>query len=275
LDEWCPSGPDGLYVPMVICQAWDPRLAASEIERCIGKGARALAFVDRPVSEGLPSFHSDAWDPIWSVLHDAGIPMCLHIGSGGFISPLNDPLSPEVGRLVIAPFTAMASMIDLILSPVCHKFPDIKIVFSEAGIGWVPSFLERADRSTARQSGWAEVYSRALKPSEIFRRNMYVCMVEEPVGLSFHDLIGNDRILSETDYPHSDTTYPVVQAAFSELLRGIPNDVVEAVTHGNAEKIFGWKMADAALVDSPEVVAWRDELATNPHAAVGREPLPV
>lgn len=274
LDEWCPSGPEGLFVPMVICQAWDPALAARELERCIAKGARALSFVDRPVSEGLPSFHTEAWDPIWSVLQDAGVPMCLHIGSGGLLSPLNDPLAPEMGRLIMMPFSAMAAMTDLLLSPVCHRFPNIKIVFSEAGVGWVPSLLERADRSFSRQT-WTEVYSTELLPSEIFRRNMYVCMVEEPVGLSMYEHVGADRIMSELDYPHSDTTWPSVQPAFQELLAGIPADVADLVTHGNAERVFNWKMADPALLEAPDVVAWRAELAANPYAAMGLRPMAV
>src|SRR3954463_4866859 len=45
LDEGCPGGPEGLFVPMVICQVWDPKLAAAEITRCLAKGAKSLCFV--------------------------------------------------------------------------------------------------------------------------------------------------------------------------------------------------------------------------------------
>ena len=69
------------------------------------------------------------------------------------------------------------------------------------------------------------------KPSDIYRRNMWVCMIEEPIGLSLYDLIGVDRILAETDYPHADTPFPHTQKAYAEVFAGIPADVVEAVSH--------------------------------------------
>jgi hypothetical protein len=72
-------------------------------------------------------------------------------------------------------------------------------------------------------------------------------MVEEPVGLQLWEMIGADKILAETDYPHADTPFPHTQKAYDELFQGIPHDVVEKVSHGNAEALFRWKMADESL----------------------------
>ena len=52
LDEWVPGGPPGMFVPMVICQLWDPKLAEAEIRRCVDKGAKALCFVENPSADG-------------------------------------------------------------------------------------------------------------------------------------------------------------------------------------------------------------------------------
>lgn len=265
LDEWCPGGPEGLFVPMVICQVWDPQLAADELRRCAERGARALSFVENPVPEGLPGFHSDHWDPLWAAAEELDLPVCLHIGSSGYI-PMPDPSARFSSAITLANIAGMMSMVNLLLSPVCEKFPEIKIVFSEAGIGWVPTVLERADRQIDRHQYWAG-RSNDMKPSDVFRRNMYVCMVEEPVGLSMYELIGPDRIFSETDYPHSDTTYPHTQKAYEEIFQGIPEDVIEMVSHGNAERVFNWTMADESLLTSPDVSSWRAELKSDPSAA--------
>jgi predicted TIM-barrel fold metal-dependent hydrolase len=128
------------------------------------------------------------------------------------------------------------------MSPVPRKFPDIKLVFAEGGIGWIPAALERADRAWARH-GFTKNRPHPW-PSEVFHRNMFVCMIEEPVGFSMHDLIGVENILSEVDYPHVDTSYPDTQAVFEVLLKGMPDDKAQLVTHGNAERVFNWKMAD-------------------------------
>ena len=70
---------------------------------------------------------------------------------------------------------------------------------------------------------------------------MWFCMIEEPIGLSFREHIGVDRILWECDYPHADTPWPYAQKAAQELMVGLPDDEVDAITHGNALKLFDWK----------------------------------
>ncbi|MEY2569813.1 MAG: hypothetical protein QOE63_163, partial [Acidimicrobiaceae bacterium] len=63
IDEWCGSAPDRL-IPLILVPFWDPVLAAAEIERCAAKGAKAVSFPENPAPLGLPSFHTDHWDPI-------------------------------------------------------------------------------------------------------------------------------------------------------------------------------------------------------------------
>src|SRR4051794_27697821 len=129
LDEWCPGGPPGLFVPMVICQVWDPKLAAAEITRCLAKGAKSLCFVENPVPEGLPSFHHEShWDPIWAVCQEADIPVSLHIGSSGFM-PMIDPEASFAAMIAAAEVGAQLSLVNIAMSPIPLKFPNVKIVF--------------------------------------------------------------------------------------------------------------------------------------------------
>lgn len=107
-----------------------------------------------------------------------------------------------------------------------------------------------------------------MKPSEVFAQNMWCCMVEEPLGLSFYPHIGAEKILCETDYPHADSTFPRSQQSFAEIFKAVPDDVVEMVSHRNAEAVFGWGMAEESLLTSPDVVAWRAELEVHPQAVL-------
>jgi predicted TIM-barrel fold metal-dependent hydrolase len=267
LDEWVPGGPPGLFVPMVICQLWNPAGAAAEIRRCVDKGAKALCFVENPVPLGLPSFWTDAWDLIWGTAAEAGIPVCMHVGSSGY-TPISSTDSNFLEPIAIGMIGALMGSINLMLAPPAYKFPNLKLVWSEGGIGWIPAALERADRQFERHHYWAKTGD--LKPSEIFRRNMWVCMIEEPIGLSFREHVGVDKILWESDYPHADTTWPFAQKAAQEVFAGVPDDEVEAITHRNAEHLFGWTMADPALVSSPDVASWSATLAADPYAAMAR-----
>jgi hypothetical protein len=93
-------------------------------------------------------------------------------------------------------------------------------------------------------------------------------MIEEPLGLTFYPHIGADKILAETDYPHADTPYPHTQKAYAEVFDGIPDDVVELVSNGNAESLFNWTMADESLLMSPDVSSWRVSLEADQFAAM-------
>src|SRR6266511_1149316 len=86
-------------------------------------------------------------------------------------------------------------------------------------------------------------------PSEIFRQNMYLCMIEEPVCLGYRYDIGVDRILWECDYPHTDTVWPECQQTTNAVFdaAAVPEDEIQMISHGNAERVFNWKIADPAL----------------------------
>jgi predicted TIM-barrel fold metal-dependent hydrolase len=240
LDEWCPGGPPGQFVPMVMGMVWDPERTSSEIRRCVDKGAKAFCWVSNTVPLGLPNIWDSCWDPVWRACEEAGIPVCMHIGSDG---ASYDP-SPGVDAPLPQAITigAWVSSVNFMMSPVPRKFPDIKLVFAEGGIGWIPAALERADRAWARH-GFTTNRPHPW-PSEVFQRNVFVCMIEEPVALDYRHLIGTDNILVEVDYPHVDTSYPQTQAVFDGLFAGLPNDEVERMTSGNAERLFEWAMAE-------------------------------
>jgi hypothetical protein len=169
----------------------------------------------------------------------------MHIASSGYV-PTIDPAAPLSSAFSAGNVNGILSMVNLLYSGVFERFPALKVVWSEGGIGWVPAILERCDRMVKRQHGWDG--AREL-PSDVYARNMWSCMIEEPIGLKLWELIGADRILAETDYPHSDTTFPGTQDAYSEIFDGIPEEVVRKVSHENACKLFNWEMADESLAN--------------------------
>ena len=166
------------------------------------------------MSLGLPSLMSESWDPVWQACVDTDITVCMHIGSSGSLTnPAPD--GPFVIPIALGNVNAQAAMVTFTLSPVPRKFPTIKLAISEGGIGWIPAALERADRQFIRHRLWTGMDD--LLPSEIFKRNIWGCMIDEPVGLSFRNHIGIDKILWECDYPHCDSPWPQSQKETEEL----------------------------------------------------------
>jgi predicted TIM-barrel fold metal-dependent hydrolase len=243
LDEWCAAAPE-LFVPCIAGQLWDPDLMASEIRRCADKGARALTFPEGTVSLGLPSLFSDYWDPVWRACEETQTVVCMHIGSSG---ELTNP-APDghfIIPIALGNVNAQAATVTFAMSPVPRKFPDIKLAISEGGIGWVPSAMERADRQFLKHRLHQGMDD--LLPSEVWKRNIWGCMIDEPIGLKSRYDVGIDKILWECDYPHCDSTWPHSQKLVAELLDGFPADEVAAMTHGNAESLFRWKLGTGAV----------------------------
>jgi predicted TIM-barrel fold metal-dependent hydrolase len=242
LDEWCAAAPT-LFVPMVIVPLWDPAAAASEVRRCVGKGARAITMVENPSPLGQPSFHTDHWDPIWDVCVEADIPVCMHIASSGRSTVLTTE-EPGIVEIATAFTRAAHSSVNMMLSPIPRKFPGVKLVWSEGGIGWIPAALERADRQFDRHRHWSRSHED-IRPSEVCRRNMWFCMIEEPVGLQYRNDIGVERILWESDYPHADTTFPDTQEGAEVVFKDVPHEEITRITHGNASELFKWDFVTA------------------------------
>jgi len=244
IDEWCAGGPPGMFVPMTIGKVWDPIATAKEIERCVKKGAKAIAWIENPVQMGMPSYWTKHWDPVWAAAQDADIPVCMHIGTGGTMS-VPSPDAPDTLFIALSYVSAMSASMNLAMSPVCRTFQKLKLVFSEGGLGWLPAAMERADFQWTKHGAWTKL--TGTLPSEIIRQNMYFCMIQEP--WAFHskdvrDALGEDHIFWECDYPHADTPWPDTQYWAKQMFDGVPREAAEKAAHKNAERVFNWKMAD-------------------------------
>jgi predicted TIM-barrel fold metal-dependent hydrolase len=166
----------------------------------------------------------------------------MHIGSA--MSSARPEGIPMV-NIATSFIDAAAASVNLMCSPVPRAFPGLKFVWSEGGIGWISAAVEHADRQWERHKYWT-LLGETL-PSEIARRNMWFCMIEEPVGLKHRHDFTVDRILWECDYPHADTSWPNAQAMCKQLFDGVPQHEVDAITHSNAEALFDFPLSSALM----------------------------
>jgi len=218
--------------------AWlgDPEIAAREIVQNAAKGFKAVAFSENPEKLGLPSIHTGYWDPFLRACAETGTVVNLHVGSSSQISQPSSDSPPEVTVTLFA-VNAITASVDWLFSKVAVRFPDIRIVFAEGGIGWVPMILDRLDyqATRTRTSTWAGIEEL---PSDVFRRNFWLTSYWDPSAFAVRQRIGIDRLMVESDYPHADTTWPDTQARMAEQLAGMPTTDVRKVTHENAASLY-------------------------------------
>ena len=240
IDEWCGES-GGRLIPLPLIPLWDASLAADEVRRNAGRGARAVCFSEIPPFLGLPSIHdpSNYWDPFFAACEETGTVICMHIGSSSKMPSTSADAPPAVGSTITFA-NACFSLVDWLMSGVFSRFPRLVIAYSEGQIGWIPYILERADVVWEENRGWGGVADKVLEPpSGLFRRHVYGCFFNDAHGLRSLEEIGVDNVTYESDYPHSDSTWPNTRQIAEEQMKVLPRDVVEKVVRGNAIRMLG------------------------------------
>jgi predicted TIM-barrel fold metal-dependent hydrolase len=217
---------------------WDPRLAADEVERTAAKGMHAVCFSEIPPRLGLPSIHSGEWDPLFAACDANAVTLCMHIGSSSTM-PAASPDSPEAVGGTLAFNNAMASMADWLFSGKLIEFPNLKLAYSEGQIGWIPYALERADTVWEHHDAWMHTKERIPEPpSTYYYGRVFGCFTADRHGLLNLAAVGEDNICFETDYPHTDTTWPHSREYAEKMVADLTHDVAYKVLRGNAIKML-------------------------------------
>jgi predicted TIM-barrel fold metal-dependent hydrolase len=251
LVEWC-SADSNRLIPVAAMPFWDVNECVKEVERAVGSGHRAVLACSQPDSWGYPSLADKHWDPFWSAVQETGVPISFHIGAGDVSGLLEDPL----GIGLRANFARQSSMIfmqnvtciaDLIFGGVCHRFPSLKLVSVESGVGWLKPYLEAADWQFMGSQTRVEHPEYDLLPSEYFKRQIYGCFWFENEGLRSALEALPDNIMWETDFPHPTCQHPGLEGGVAErpadyaerAFEGVPEETIEKVLHGTAAALYG------------------------------------
>jgi len=140
---------------------------------------------------------------------------------------------------------AAMSLTDYLMSGVFEKFPDLTIAYSEGQIGWIPYVLERADAVWDHNRAWGGVADKVKKPpSQYYREHVYGCFFDDPHGLRSLEDMGVDTITFETDYPHSDSTWPNSKEVAERQMKDLDDDQIQKIVRGNAIRMLQLDLAE-------------------------------
>ena len=238
VEEWCGDS-KGRLIPLIIIPLWDVDLAVAEIERNAARGVRAVTFSELPVKLGLPSIHTGYWDPFFAACAANDVVVNMHIGSSSSMATAS-PDAPPAVQITLSFNYALVSMCDYLFSGLFVRYPKLKVAYSEGQMGWIPFVLQRADDVWHEHRGWAGVADTLPEPpSTYFFSSVYACFFRDQFGIDVIERIGPDNITFETDYPHTDTTWPDTKKIATEMLLGVPDDIVYKLLRGNAIKMLG------------------------------------
>jgi len=231
------AGEERLF-PQGVLPIWDVGLAVRELERCHDElGLKGIVITDSPEVWGFPVLSDKQWDPLWAAAQERDLPVNFHIGGGGPMGAVWEGPSPGAWIAAMSTLADMGNMrcvTNLIFSGLLDRFPSLKFVSVESGIGWIPFLIECAEYQMDENG----VTGLALRPREYFQRQIYASYwFESDVGTALAKL-GEDNLMFETDFPHPTCLYPKVREKISETLGALPPRVQRKVLYETAARVY-------------------------------------
>jgi predicted TIM-barrel fold metal-dependent hydrolase len=257
LADFCTTHPDR-YAGLASIPNHPLDAAITEVERVAKRGAlRGLDIANSPDLKPLWDPH---WNPLWEVINACGLPLHFHtvggyvpdhirkvvlIGSDPSRAALPDapavalPVARAAFATSITQFQInMANILtSMVFSGALERYPGLKVVLGEAGIGWIPYVLWRMDAE------WEDQFkdlSLTMAPSEYWRRQCWATYQTDPIGVKLLDELGADRVMWGSDFPHPDGVWPDSQEVIQRELGHLPEATRAKVAGENAARLYGF-----------------------------------
>ncbi len=237
LASYCQADPARLFgAAMVPVQ--DPAAAVAELRRAHSELGFPAAFV-RPNPCRGRSLSDRAYEPLWDAAEELGVTIAVHEGSSVIVPTLGSdrPFNPLILHAVSHAFEEMLACAQLIAFGVLERHPQLRVVFLESSGGWVPFWLERLDEQAESFGGFCP--ELRLAPSEYFARQCWISFeIDERTLPVLAPMIGEDRIVWGSDYPHHDATFPGAVAALRRTIAPLDPAVQAKVLGANAAALY-------------------------------------
>jgi uncharacterized protein len=233
--EFCRSHPERFKgIGMVSLD--DVEAATREMQRC-----RELGLVGTMIAvfpDGTEPYHADKYLPFWAAAQEAGMPISLHTASERRVRGGQSPTDRFLHYTLV-----QRTFIGMIYEGVFDRFPELQVVSVENDAGWAANIIERMDYVDVK-ARFRNLHTDHLNkeaPSHYWRRNIYYTFMRDHAAIACRHLIGLDRIMWSSDFPHGDSTWPDSQEVIDNQMAGVPELEQRAILHDNAARIYGFE----------------------------------
>jgi predicted TIM-barrel fold metal-dependent hydrolase len=243
-DDWGYAHEGRIFAPPLLSLA-DVDLAVQELERVLALGARIISLRPGPAYGRSPA--DPHFDPFWARVNEAGVTVGFHIGESSYNELMSvhwgeepNPPSHRQSALQWTCFYGDRPIMDTVAALIYHnlfgRFPNVRIMSVENGSLWVDYLLAAMDKMNrmGRNGPWPGGVLTE-KPSDIFRRHVFVSPYhEEPIG-ALVDRIGASQVLFGSDWPHAEGL--AEPRRFADALSHLHHDDLRLVMRDNARSL--------------------------------------
>ena len=248
-EEYCSEAPDRLFgIGAIPATGIDD--AVAELHHCREVGLTGVQLLTFPNGGGRPLPEDDRF---WAASVDLQMPVSIHVEldrSGPRDGPLldyplkDDKVTTELAFQVqrFATRGGGTNAVQLLLSGLFDRFPDLRVCLAETSIGWVPFFLEIADVRYNRHIYWAEnrhgFTPLKAMPSVLLNEYFYWGFQQDRSGVDLRHHLNVDRLIWAADFPHQESDWPDSDAVMEHNFTGVPQDEVYKMIVQNAVDFF-------------------------------------
>jgi predicted TIM-barrel fold metal-dependent hydrolase len=236
------------FLPMPVLPAWDVALSVKETERMAKAGMRGVNMTSDPQDLGGPDLASSKWDPLWEACQDLQMPVHFHIGAsitamnffGQYFWPSqSEYVKPAIGGSMLFIGNARV-LINTVYAGIFDRFPKLRMVSVESGIGWIPFMNETMDYELWENAP-EQFKQLKRKPSEYFKDHWHATYWFERANGNLQwmvDQVGEDNILFSTDFPHPTCLYPSPLTSAKENMKNLRESSQRKILGENAAKLY-------------------------------------
>ncbi len=235
-EDFCSYDPNRLVGAAALPVGNGPIEAAiAEAHKWADRGAKTFLL---PQAVPGKAWGDEHFDPMWAALEEIGLPVSFHQAAGQ-VAVFDNKLTPgafwtiAIGNKISLGWVFM----QLVYGAIPERFPNLRFVLVEGGIGWIAYQLTTMDHMFDDHHAWT-VPELKMKPSDYFWRQFWATFEDDRPGILTLPLLDPGRLMWAGDYPHTEGNFPRGQEYVEHDFEGVAPAVTQAITYDNAVKLY-------------------------------------
>jgi len=243
LAEFCRADPARLK-GIAMVNVDDVAEGVAELTRAAKLGFAGAMITEYPLEDrryDLPDY-----EPFWAAAEALGIPLSLHTATRrqGKIRGAGEKTLRDATSRATKAFSPATSLCDMIFSGVFERHPRLQVAVVEFELSWAAHMLSTMDYTYRERHEEALYRFRdGMRPSDFFHQNVFLSFQEDAIGIRLRDVIGVDRMMWGSDYPHSESTFPQSRKILAEILAGVPEAEQARIVGGTTAELYRFDVA--------------------------------
>ncbi|MDB5968686.1 MAG: amidohydrolase [Hydrocarboniphaga sp.] len=237
------------FVRCGILPVRDVANTVAEMKRLASLGFTAAMLPSLIDAESrLPTYNSEAWDPVFACAQGLGMVMALHTGTGRYNVRSFKGAGGAVMNHAIQSCDGMVTIMAMVSGGLLDRFPKVQVCVIEGGASWLAALAERMDEVYEAHASFVSP-KLSLKPSEIIARQVHCSFQYDRACIMARSVTGSAALLWGADYPHHEGTFPRSRQVLAHLFDGID------ISERDKADIVGLNAARLFRLPHPAVLA--------------------